>query len=72
MSAGWTLEFLRNDVRRCYVGERLVDCVQVKHEHKHVHNHDDLADILKRCLENRVDCVELAVELGAAARCYPS
>jgi hypothetical protein len=49
------------------VGERLVDRIQVKHGDKHVHNHDDFADILNRCLENPVDCVELTVELGAAA-----
>ncbi len=68
LSADWTVKFLCDNVCQCYVGERRVDRIQVKHGHKQVQTDDDLADILNRCLENRVDCVELTVELGAEAR----
>jgi hypothetical protein len=67
LSAEWTVKFLRENVCQCYVGKRHVDRIQVKHGHEEVHTDNDLADIFKRC-ENRVDCVKLTVELGAAAR----
>jgi hypothetical protein len=67
LSADWTVKFLRENVCQCYVGKRLVDRIKVKHGHEQVHTDDDLADIFKRC-ENRVDCVTLTVELGAAAQ----